>query len=277
MNDQVNLNNGMNMPLIGFGLYRIDDQDTMDEAVRCAYDCGYRLFDTAQMYGNEVLLGQALKRCGIPRDDVFVTTKIDTRNMTPAALRESFQLSLQRLQSDHADLLLIHWPGQSKNRLRDCWKAMSELCAEGKARAIGLCNAVPHHLQWLEDMDIAPAVNQIEVNLHNVQENLSRLCAQKTIQVQAWAPLGRGDFSNALVQQLAAKYDCTPAQIILRWHLQRGIAVIPKSSHPERIRANIAIGKFSLSEEEIRQMNAQDAYKDTSHNPYTYDYEKTGD
>lgn len=105
MNDQVNLNNGMNMPLIGFGLYRIDDQDTMDEAVRCAYDCGYRLFDTAQMYGNEALLGQAL--------------------------RESFQLSLQRLQSDHADLLLIHWPGQSKNRLRDCWKAMSELCAEG--------------------------------------------------------------------------------------------------------------------------------------------------
>ena len=154
---------------------------------------------------------------------------------------------------------------------------MSELCAEGKTRAIGLCNAVPHHLQWLEDMDILPAVNQIEVNLHNVQENLSRLCAQKTIQVQAWAPLGRGDFSNALVQQLAAKYDCTPAQIILRWHLQRGIAVIPKSSHPERIRANIAIGKFSLSEEEIRQMNAQDAYKDTSHNPYTYDYEKAGD
>ena len=108
MKEKICLNNGMSMPLIGFGLYRIEDQDTMDEAVRCAYDCGYRLFDTAQMYGNEALLGQALKNCGIPREDIFVTTKIDTRNMTPAALRESFQLSLQRLQSDHADLLLIH-------------------------------------------------------------------------------------------------------------------------------------------------------------------------
>ena len=240
MNDTIRLYHGTDMPLVGFGLYRIDDQRTMDETIRCAYDSGYRLFDTAQMYGNEALLGNALRHCGIPRDEVFLTTKIDPRNMAPHALRESLLDSLHRLQ-------------------------------------IGLCNAVAHHLDWLADAPAKPAVNQIEVNLHNVQARLCRLCAERGIQVQAWAPLGRGDFSDPYVQQLAAKYGCTPAQIVLQWHLQQGIAVIPKSSHPERIRSNIDLGHLVLDPEEIRRLNARDEYKDTSHNPYTYDYEKAGD
>lgn len=277
MNDTIRLYHGTDMPLVGFGLYRIDDQRTMDETIRCAYDSGYRLFDTAQMYGNEALLGNALRHCGIPRDEVFLTTKIDPRNMASHALRESLLDSLHRLQSDHVDLLLIHWPGQSPERLRACWAQMSALQAEGKAREIGLCNAVAHHLDWLVDAPAKPAVNQIEVNLHNVQARLCRLCAERGIQVQAWAPLGRGDFSDPYVQQLAAKYGCTPAQIVLQWHLQQGIAVIPKSSHPERIRSNIDLGHLVLDPEEIRRLNARDEYKDTSHNPYTYDYEKAGD
>ena len=134
-----------------------------------------------------------------------------------------------------------------------------------------------HHLDGLADASAKPAVNQIEVNLHNVQARLCRLCAERGIQVQAWAPLGRGDFSDPYVQQLAAKYGCTPAQIVLQWHLQQGIAVIPKSSHPERIRSNIDLGHLVLDPEEIRRLNARDEYKDTSHNPYTYDYEKAGD
>ena len=177
MNDTIRLYHGTDMPLVGFGLYRIDDQRTMDETIRCAYDSGYRLFDTAQMYGNEALLGNALRHCGIPRDEVFLTTKIDPRNMAPHALRESLLDSLHRLQSDHVDLLLIHWPGQSPERLRACWAQMSALQAEGKAREIGLCNAVAHHLDWLADASAKPAVNQIEVNLHNVQARLCRLCA----------------------------------------------------------------------------------------------------
>lgn len=269
----VTLNNGVKMPVLGLGVYKTLDLKQMQDAVDGALKAGYRSFDTAQMYGNEDLLGEAIQKSGINRQDVFLTSKVDTGNMGYQKTLDSFAVSLEKLKTDYLDLFLVHWPGQQKQRLRETWRAMEELCRAKKIRAIGVCNCVPRHLEWImEDSDIIPAVNQVERHPLLNQEKLSSWCSKFQIQLEAWAPLLRGNFDLPQIQSLAGKYAKTPAQIILRWDIQSGFIVIPKSVHEERIFENADIFDFELSQEDMQIINQMNNGHTTSFDVETYDF-----
>ena len=276
-NHDVLLNNGAAMPLLGLGVFRTSSQEEMNHAVQWAWEAGYRSFDTAQMYGNENLLGNALRSLALPRDQFFLTSKINLGSMGAARVRSSFQESLDRLQTDYLDLLLVHWPGQRRERLADTWRAMEELYAAGRVRAIGVSNCQPRHLDWLAaDCTVVPAVNQIERNPQMNQDSLLACCRQRGIQVVAWSPLRRGDLGSAVVLGLAEKHHRTPAQIVLRWNVQSGVVVIPKSVRRERIFENAAIFDFSLAPEDMSLLDGLHTGRHTSHNPETFDYDDEG-
>ena len=265
------LANGYELPMLGFGVYRLSDEEMMERAIIAAIQAGYRLFDTAQMYQNEALLGKALKTANVHRDAIVLTTKVAPANMKSDCLRASVMESLQKLQSDYIDLLLIHWPGQDKTRLLACWNELIAFYKEGKAKAIGVSNAMIKHLEWLQEAEIQPMVNQIEVNIHNNQQNVCDYCQTHGIVVQAWSPLARASFEDPVVEELAKKYQCTPAQLVLNWEMQKGVCVIPKSSHPSRIKENARTG-IVLTRQDMTLLNSLNRYKDMSYNPYTYDY-----
>ncbi len=276
-NHDILLNNGVAMPLLGLGVFRTASQEEMDHAVQWAWEAGYRSFDTAQMYGNEDLLGNALQTLALPRRQFFLTSKINLGNMGYRRVLSSFQESLDRLQTDHLDLLLIHWPGQQRERLADTWRAMEELYSAGKVRAIGVSNFLPRHLDWLaEDGTVVPAVNQVERNPQMNQNHLLAFCRQRGIQMEAWSPLRRGDLGNGTVLGLAEKYCRTPAQIVLRWNVQSGVAVIPKSVHRERILENAAIFDFTLEPEDMSLLDGLHTGRHTSHDPETFDFDDEG-
>ncbi len=260
------------LPPIGFGVYRLQTPAMMEEAIDAALEAGYRLFDTAQMYGNEALLANALRKAGVKRADIQLTTKIDPMHMEPKLLRASFMESLERLRSDYVDILLIHWPGQRKERLIACWEELSALKREGFVHTIGLSNAMIHHLQWLAGCKEKVMLNQIEINIYNQQRKLCDDCRQQGIALQAWAPLARGSFEQEIVQRLSSRYGCTPAQLVLAWNLSKGISVIPKSANPMRIKENMGALTLRLAPEDIAELDRLDRYQDMSHNPYTYDY-----
>lgn len=266
------LSNGKHIPLVGFGVYRLSDAASMEQAIAAAYQTGYRMFDTAQMYKNEELLGQAIDKLNIDRNQIILTTKIAPQNMSEKNVRSSFLESLRKLKTDYIDILLIHWPGQDKERLLSCWNELIQLYKEGKAKAIGVSNAMVQHLEWLEECEIAPMIDQIEVNIKNQQKTVCAFCKKHGIAVQAWSPLARGQFDNPLIQTLSNKYNCTPAQLLLTWNTQKEISVIPKSSHLERIQENFNVGSFVIEEEDMHKIDKLDQYKDMSYNPYTYDY-----
>ncbi len=271
--EYLTLNNGIAMPILGLGIYKMTDYEEMEKAVGYALEAGYRSFDTAQMYGNEAMLGKALQHREIDREDLFLTSKVDLGNMGYEAALKSFEQSLQALRTDYLDLFLVHWPGQQRKRLVDTWKAMESLYQDKKVRAIGVCNCQEKHLNWiLESARIIPAVNQVERNPLMNDRALFSWCQSRQIQMEAWRPLLKGNVDLPGITALAKKYKKTPAQIILRWEIQSGYAVIPKSVHKERILENAHIFDFQLEKRDMEQIDRMDTGIHSSHDPNTFDF-----
>jgi 2,5-diketo-D-gluconate reductase A len=247
------LNNGLDIPQVGFGVFRVPDDATTERAVLTAIDCGYRSIDTAALYGNEAGVGRAVATCGVPREELFVATKLWNDDQGYDSTFRAFEASLQRLGMSYVDLYLIHWPKPSLNKYVESWRALEHLHADGRARAIGVSNFQVAHLQrLLDETQVVPAVNQIELHPQLQQEALRHFHTAHGIATEAWSPLGQGHaLDSPVVAQLAGLHDRTPAQVVLRWHLQLGNVVIPKSTTPSRIRENIALFDFELSDADM--------------------------
>ena len=250
------LNNGVEIPLLGLGVYQIPQGAKTAEAVRVALVSGYRHIDTAAIYGNEQDVGAGIRQSGVAREEIFLTTKLWNDDMRKGRVREAFFESLKRLQTDYVDLYLIHWPVAGK--YMDSWKVLEELYAEKRIRAIGVSNFHKHHLEdILSIARVTPAVNQIERHPLLSQMPLIQYCEGHGISVEAYSPLGGTGgtlLNNEVLQNIAKKYDKSPAQIVLRWNVQRGIIVLPKSVHAERIQSNAEID-FMLDEEAMEEID----------------------
>ncbi len=245
------LNSGNEMPALGLGMYKITDEREAEKTIRCAVNAGYRLIDTASAYMNEDGVGKGIRECRIPRRELFLTTKIWNNAQRLGDVQGSFSRSLERLMTDYVDLYLIHWP--VPGCYLGTWKELETLYKKGAARSIGVSNFEIRHLEELASVsEITPAVNQIEFHPYWYQKNLVEYCHAKGIAVQAYAPLARGAYlDDDVICILAVKYGKTPAQIGLRWILQKGVAVIPKSTHEERIISNGEIFDFVLEDEDM--------------------------
>ena len=244
------LSNGVKMPSIGFGTYKSGNDEETAKIVKYALKIGYRQIDTASFYGNEVGIGNGIKESGINREDIFLVTKLWNDDHGYDKTIEAFNKSLERLQVDYIDLYLVHWPNKLNS---ETWKAFEYLYKTGKVKSIGVCNFKVAHLEELKKTaQIMPMVNQIEIHPQSSKNDMLSYCEENNIQLVAWSPIMRGKlFSNELMIGLAEKYKKTIAQIILRWHLQRGVIPIPKSSNEERIKENLNIFDFELSNDDM--------------------------
>ncbi|HJC62462.1 MAG TPA: aldo/keto reductase [Candidatus Blautia merdavium] len=255
---KIRLKNGVEMPMEGFGVFQIP-QETCEEAVRTAIDTGYRLIDTASSYQNEEAVGSAIQSCGVPREELFVTTKAYIQQMGYRQTKEAFEESLQKLGLEYLDLYLIHMPFGD---YYGAWRAMEELYREGRIRAIGVCNFLPDRLLDLCcNADILPQINQIERHPHYQRKEDLELMKELGVQPQAWAPFAeglKGMFEEPVLKKIAQKHQRTPAQVILRWNVQQGVIVIPKSVHRERMEENLSIWDFELDGEDLEQIACLD-------------------
>ncbi|MEF9915207.1 aldo/keto reductase [Streptomyces sp. NBC_01685] len=244
----VTLNNGVTIPQLGFGVFQVPDGETT-AAVASALEAGYRSIDTAAVYGNEAGVGRALAESGLARDELFVTTKLWNADQGYDATLAAFDTSLAKLGLDHVDLYLIHWPTPARDLYTDSWRALEKLLADGRIRAAGVSNFQPAHLRRLaEESSLVPAVNQIELHPGLQQSELRAVHAEYGIATEAWSPLAQGALLNEeAIVAVAERHGKTPAQAVLRWHLQLGNIVIPKSVTPARIRQNIDVFDFELS------------------------------
>lgn len=253
---KVKLNNGIEMPQLGYGVFQIPDANEAEKAVKNALDVGYRLIDTATAYQNETAVGKAIKESGINREDIFVTSKLWVSDFTYERAKKAIDTSLQRLGTDYLDLYLLHQP---YGDVMGAWRAMQEAYRAGKIRAIGVSNFYGDQLKNLElTMEVKPAVNQIEVNPWYQQVKEVAVNQREDVRVEAWAPFAEGKhdiFKNELIQQIAEKHHKTVGQIILRWLLQRNITVIPKSVHRVRMEENIAVFDFELDDADMNLMS----------------------
>ena len=257
--EYVTLNNGVTMPMEGFGVFQIPEAAVCEEAVIHALDTGYRLIDTAAAYFNEEAVGAALKKSGIPREELFITTKLWIQDASYEGAKKAFQTSLEKLGLDYLDLYLIHQP---MSDYYGAWRAMEELYADGKIRAIGVCNFYPDRLADLcMNVKVIPAVNQVELHPFFAQDGALETMREWNVQPEAWGPLaeGRHDiFTHPLLKKIGEKYGKTPAQTALRWNAQRGVVIIPKTVHPERMKENLDIWDFQLTEEEMNAISKLD-------------------
>lgn len=259
---ELQLNDGNTIPMVGFGTYKCTEQEGI-ESVSCAIENGYRLIDTASIYGNEAAVGKGIVSSGIAREELFVTTKLWRDQLGYESAKVEFEKSLQRLNLDFIDLYLIHWPANAKNydnwqkANADSWRAMEELQEEGKIKSIGVSNFLQEHLDALsQTAKVVPCLNQIEFHPGYWQSELTQYCQAQNIAVESWSPLARGKvFGNPLLEELAKKYEKSISQICLHWVLQHEVIVIPKSSTPERIAENIDLFGFQLSAEEMNQID----------------------
>jgi diketogulonate reductase-like aldo/keto reductase len=252
----VTLNNGVHMPALGLGVYQSPPGTITQHAIRIALKLGYRHVDTAAIYGNEMDVGPALKESGVPREQVFVTTKLWNADQGYDSTFAACSQSLKKLGLKYLDLYLIHWPvPQLRN---ESWRAMVTLMKDGKARSIGVSNFTIGHLEeLLGTTDIIPAVNQVEFHPFLFQKKLLDYCSQKRIRLEAYAPLTRGEkLDNPFVKQMASKYSKSPAQVLIRWSLQHGLVVIPKSVKEERIRENSNVFDFEISQSDMQKLDS---------------------
>ena len=267
------LADGNQMPQEGFGLYKVDGQQTMNDAIQNAYNDGYRLFDTAQLYGNEDAVGTAFKQLDIPRDQIFVTTKVAEENQGYDKAIASVKESLKKLQMDYVDLLLVHWP--IERSFFETWQAFEDMKKEGLTKSIGVSNFEMIHLQYLATQaNEMPVVDQVELHPLLTQKPLLKFNQEHHIITQAWSPLGRGAvLGEDVLKEIAAAHGKSTAQVILRWHLQCGVSFIPKSVHEARIAQNADIYDFKLSSAEMEKINALNKYQRTGGEPeLVYEY-----
>ncbi|RKT54053.1 aldo/keto reductase [Saccharothrix australiensis] len=269
MTTTITLNNGVTMPQLGFGVFQVSTEDT-EAAVSEALRVGYRSIDTAAAYGNEEPVGRALAASGVARDELFVTTKLwNTDQGYDEALR-AFDTSIGKLGLDRVDLYLIHWPAAVRDRYVDSWRALGKLLGDGRVRAIGVSNFQKPHLERvIEETGMVPAVNQIELHPRLQQRELRAFHAERGIATEAWSPLAQGGelLRNEVLTAIADKHGRTPAQVVLRWHLQLGNVVIPKSVTPSRIAENFAVFDFALDEEDLDRIAGLDTGERTGPHP----------
>ncbi|MFF2659089.1 aldo/keto reductase [Kitasatospora sp. NPDC058032] len=255
----VRLNNGVEIPQLGFGVFQVPD-DRTTAAVTGALEAGYRSIDTAAIYGNEAGVGRALAEGGVPRDDLFITTKLWNADQGYDGTLRAFDASLAKLGLETVDLYLIHWPTPAKDRYLDSWRAIERLAAEGRIRAAGVSNFQPAHLRrLLDNSELVPAVNQVELHPGLQQTELRAFHAQHGIATEAWSPLAQGAvLDDPAITAIAERTGKSPAQVVLRWHLQLGNIVIPKSVTPARIRQNLDVFDFELTGADMDAIGATD-------------------
>ncbi len=269
---KVKLNNGVEMPWLGLGVFQSKEGPEVETAVKCALETGYRSVDTAAMYHNEHGVGKVILERGIPRHEIFLTTKIWNSDQGYLSTFRAFEKSLERLQTDYIDLYLIHWP---KGELSvETWKAMEELYEQGRIRAIGVSNFLVHQLKHLiANSQIKPMVNQFEFHPRLIQPDLLKFCKDNQIQVEAWRPIMEGKVNDIpVIQELSVKYQKSPVQIVLRWDIQKGVVTIPKSVHPERIRHNADIFDFELTKEDMARIDGLDRHARIGADPDNFNF-----
>ncbi|MFH1977885.1 MAG: aldo/keto reductase [Candidatus Aenigmatarchaeota archaeon] len=266
---KIKLNNGVEIPQLGFGTYQIPQGDETKQSVLWALKAGYIHIDTAAYYGNEQSVGEAIRESGISREKIFVTTKLKNDDHGYEKALKAFDKSFENLGLDYIDLYLIHWPVQ-KLKL-DSWRALEEILKSGRCKAIGVSNFTIKHLEELiENSSIIPAVNQVEFSPYLNQKTLLKFCRSKEIYIEAYSPLTRGKkLNDPLLIEISSKYSKTPAQILVRWALQKEIIVLPKSTHEERIQENSNVFDFEISEEDMKKLNSMDENFRVCWNPET--------
>jgi 2,5-diketo-D-gluconate reductase A len=268
----ITLNNGVEIPQFGFGVFQVDPATTAD-TVTAALEAGYRHIDTAQMYKNEEGVGQAIARSGLGRDELFVTTKLNNDKHGHDEAIRALDTSLQKLGLDHVDLFLIHWPRPSEDRYVETWKGFEKIASDGTARAIGVSNfQVPHLERLAAETGTVPAVNQIELHPHLSQDELRAYHREHGIATEAWSPIGQGGdlLQDGRLRALADEHGRSPAQIVLRWHIQLGNVIFPKSVTPERIDENFDIFGFELSSDEMGEIEKLDRGERIGPDPDTF-------
>ena len=266
------LNNGVKMPYLGLGVYQAQEGEQVSLAIKYALEAGYRHIDTASFYSNEKGVGKAINDSGIDRSEIFVTTKVWNADQGYDKTLKAFDVSLANLHFDYIDLYLVHWP--VKGKYKDTWRAIEEIYKTGKVKAIGVSNFLQFQLEdLLETANVVPAVNQMEFHPYLVQQSLIDFCVSKGIQYQSWSPLMVGKVTQIpLLNEIGKKYGKTPVQVVIRWNLQKGVVVIPKSVHRERIIANADVFDFELSNDEIAKINALDRNERTGPDPADFNF-----
>jgi diketogulonate reductase-like aldo/keto reductase len=269
------LNNGVNIPQVGLGVWQTPEGAEVERAVQAALEAGYRLIDTAAIYGNEVGVGKAIKASGLPREEIFVTTKLWNANHAYEDALQAFDESLRKLDCGYIDLYLIHWPLPMEGKFTEAWRALETLYTKERVRAIGVSNFKPHHLEeLLRGAETVPAVNQIELHPFLQQQETRTYCGEHGIAVESYSPLMQAGeaLEHPVIADLARTYGKTPAQVILRWHVQSGFIVIPKSVKPERIQENIDLFDFELSPNDMRAIDGMNRDQRIGADPDTADF-----
>lgn len=266
------LNNGVKMPWFGLGVFKVEEGPELVNAVKTAIQHGYRSIDTAAIYENEEGVGQGIKESGIVREDLFVTSKVWNADLGYESTLAAYQTSLDKLGLDYLDLYLIHWPVAGE--YKEAWRALETLYKEGRVRAIGVSNFQVHHLEDLmKDAEVKPMVNQVEYHPRLTQKEVQAFCREQGIQMEAWSPLMQGQLlDNEVLAEIAAKYEKSVAQIILRWDLQNGVITIPKSTKEHRIIENSQVFDFELTKDDMQQIDALNQNHRVGPDPDNFDF-----
>lgn len=274
--DYIEFYNGNQMPMLGLGTFRVENDDTCKEAVKHAIESGHRSIDTAKVYGNEEQVGQGIKEglesTGLNREDIFVTSKLFFEDFGRKNVAQAYETSIQKLGLDYLDLYLVHWPGTNEAIMIDTWKGMEDLYKEDKVKNIGVSNFEPSHLDaLLAQVSIKPVINQVEFHPYLLQQKLRTYLEVQNIHVESWSPLMNAQIlKDETVQQVAAEIGKTPAQVVIRWNIDNGVVVIPKSITPSRIEENLNVFDFKLNTEQIEKLNQLNEDKRIGPDPLTF-------